>query len=186
MAVFELVILLLIGGAALAALARRVQVPYPALLALAGAALALLPGVPSVTLDPELALTLFVVVGLNHINTANYHPFLPNGFSGVHHGAAIVFFAYIGFDAISTAAEETKNPQRNLPLGILGGLAICTVIYVIVGAGADVIAKGFILLMLGVPVYVYLKWREQSGQVAASATSGPRAAKRPAPRPLAH
>jgi APA family basic amino acid/polyamine antiporter len=81
-----------------------------------------------------LALTLFVVVGLNHINTANYHPFLPNGFSGVHHGAAIVFFAYIGFDAISTAAEETKNPQRNLPLGILGGLAICTVIYVIVGA----------------------------------------------------
>jgi APA family basic amino acid/polyamine antiporter len=81
-----------------------------------------------------VALTLFVVVGLGHINTANYHPFMPNGFTGVHHGAAIVFFAYIGFDAISTAAEETKNPQRNLPLGILGGLAICTVIYVIVGA----------------------------------------------------
>ncbi|HEX8906444.1 MAG TPA: amino acid permease [Longimicrobiaceae bacterium] len=81
-----------------------------------------------------IALTLFVVVGLGHINTANYHPFMPNGFTGVHHGAAIVFFAYIGFDAISTAAEETKNPQRNLPLGILGGLAICTVIYVIVGA----------------------------------------------------
>ena len=53
---------------------------------------------------------------------------------GIHQGAAIVFFAYIGFDAISTAAEETKNPQRNLPIGILGGLAICTVIYVIVGA----------------------------------------------------
>src|SRR6185436_11842135 len=51
-----------------------------------------------------------------------------------HQGAAIVFFAYIGFDAISTAAEETKNPQRNLPIGILGGLAICTVIYVIIGA----------------------------------------------------
>src|SRR5207253_2137526 len=57
-----------------------------------------------------------------------------NGFRGVHQGAAIVFFAYIGFDAISTAAEETKNPQRNLPIGILGGLAICTVIYMIVGA----------------------------------------------------
>ena len=62
-----------------------------------------------------------------------YVPFAPNGFTGIHQGAAIVFFAYIGFDAISTAAEETKNPQRNLPIGILGGLAICTVIYVIVG-----------------------------------------------------
>ena len=81
-----------------------------------------------------LALALFIGVGLTKINTANYHPFAPNGFSGIHHGAAIVFFAYIGFDAISTAAEETKNPQRNLPIGILGGLAICTVIYVVVGA----------------------------------------------------
>jgi APA family basic amino acid/polyamine antiporter len=81
-----------------------------------------------------LVLGLFIIVGLRHINTANYHPFAPNGFTGIHQGAAIVFFAYIGFDAISTAAEETKNPQRNLPLGILGGLAICTVIYVIIGA----------------------------------------------------
>jgi APA family basic amino acid/polyamine antiporter len=81
-----------------------------------------------------LALALFIGVGVTKINGANYHPFAPNGFSGIHHGAAIVFFAYIGFDAISTAAEETKNPQRNLPIGILGGLAICTVIYVIVGA----------------------------------------------------
>ena len=80
-----------------------------------------------------VALTLFIVVGSMHINTANYHPFAPNGFTGIHHGAAIVFFAYIGFDAISTAAEETKNPQRNLPIGILGGLAICTLIYIIVG-----------------------------------------------------
>ena len=81
-----------------------------------------------------LVLGLFVVVGLRHINPANYQPFAPNGFSGIHQGAAIVFFAYIGFDAISTAAEETKNPQRNLPIGILGGLAICTLIYVVVGA----------------------------------------------------
>src|SRR5438105_1811354 len=81
-----------------------------------------------------IVLTLFVVVGAMHINPQNYRPFAPNGWTGIHHGAAIVFFAYIGFDAISTAAEETKNPQRNLPLGILGGLAICTVIYVIVGA----------------------------------------------------
>ena len=81
-----------------------------------------------------LALALFIGAGLTKIDPANYTPFAPNGFAGIHHGAAIVFFAYIGFDAISTAAEETKNPQRNLPIGILGGLAICTVIYVIVGA----------------------------------------------------
>ena len=81
-----------------------------------------------------LALALFIAAGMTKINPANYHPFAPNGFAGIHHGAAIVFFAYIGFDAISTAAEETKNPQRNLPIGILGGLAICTVIYVAVGA----------------------------------------------------
>jgi basic amino acid/polyamine antiporter, APA family len=81
-----------------------------------------------------LALGLFIAVGLRNIHPENYHPFAPNGFAGIHQGAAIVFFAYIGFDAISTAAEETRDPQRNLPLGILGGLAICTVIYVIVGA----------------------------------------------------
>jgi APA family basic amino acid/polyamine antiporter len=81
-----------------------------------------------------LALGLFVTVGLMNIDAANYAPFAPNGFTGIHQGAAIVFFAYIGFDAVSTAAEETRNPQRNLPIGILGGLAVCTVIYVIVGA----------------------------------------------------
>ncbi|MEQ1758757.1 MAG: amino acid permease [Vicinamibacterales bacterium] len=80
-----------------------------------------------------LVLGLFVVVGAGHIDTANYVPFAPNGWRGIHQGAAIVFFAYIGFDAISTAAEETTDPQRNLPRGILGGLALCTVIYVIVG-----------------------------------------------------
>src|SRR5437763_16329080 len=81
-----------------------------------------------------IVLPLLIIIGVQHINPANYHPFSPNGFRGIHQGAAIVFFAYIGFDAISTAAEETKNPQRNLPIGILGGLAICTLIYMIVGA----------------------------------------------------
>ena len=80
-----------------------------------------------------LALTLFIAVGATHLHGENYTPFAPNGWTGIHQGAAIVFFAYIGFDAISTAAEETKNPQRNLPIGILGGLAICTFIYVLVG-----------------------------------------------------
>jgi APA family basic amino acid/polyamine antiporter len=81
-----------------------------------------------------IALSVFVLVGATHIHPEYYHPFAPNGFRGIHQGAAIVFFAYIGFDAISTAAEETRNPQRNLPIGILGGLAICTLIYVVVGA----------------------------------------------------
>src|SRR5204863_7840079 len=78
-----------------------------------------------------IALAIFILVGATHLHTENYHPFAPNGFTGIHQGAAIVFFAYIGFDAISTAAEETTNPQRNLPIGILGGLAICTSIYVV-------------------------------------------------------
>ena len=80
-----------------------------------------------------LVLALFVGLGAMYIDPDNYTPFAPNGWRGIHQGAAIVFFAYIGFDAISTAAEETKNPQRNMPIGILAGLAICTVIYVVVG-----------------------------------------------------
>jgi APA family basic amino acid/polyamine antiporter len=80
-----------------------------------------------------LVLALFVVVGAMHIHPQNYHPFAPNGFSGIHHGAAIIFFAYIGFDAISTAAEETNDPQKNMPRGILGGLALCTAIYIVIG-----------------------------------------------------
>ncbi len=83
-----------------------------------------------------LVLGFFVALGSLHIDPANYRPFAPNGWAGIHQGAAIVFFAYIGFDAISTAAEETRNPQRNMPIGILGGLAICTLIYVVVGAVA--------------------------------------------------
>ena len=84
-----------------------------------------------------LVLAVFVGVGAFHIDTANYVPFAPNGWKGIHQGAAIVFFAYIGFDAISTAAEETKNPQRNMPIGILAGLAICTLIYIVIGAVAS-------------------------------------------------
>ena len=87
-----------------------------------------------------IVLAIFVSLGAFHIDTANYTPFAPNGWKGIHQGAAIVFFAYIGFDAISTAAEETKNPQRNMPLGILGGLGICTLIYVIVG----IVATGLV------------------------------------------
>ncbi|HJR58973.1 MAG TPA: amino acid permease [Vicinamibacterales bacterium] len=87
-----------------------------------------------------IVLGVFVGLGAMHIDPANYKPFAPNGWTGIHQGAAIVFFAYIGFDAISTAAEETKNPQRNMPIGILGGLGICTLIYVIVG----IVATGLV------------------------------------------
>jgi APA family basic amino acid/polyamine antiporter len=87
-----------------------------------------------------IVLAVFVGLGAMHIDMANYQPFAPNGWRGIHQGAAIVFFAYIGFDAISTAAEETKNPQRNMPIGILAGLAVCTAIYVIVG----IVATGIV------------------------------------------
>ena len=74
-------------------------------------------------------------MGVQHIDMANYHPFAPNGWTGIHQGAAIVFFAYIGFDSISTAAEETKDPQRNdAASASWAGSLICTIIYVIVGA----------------------------------------------------
>lgn len=75
---------------------------------------------------------LFIFVGVNYINPANYQPFLPYGWPGVVQGAAMVFFAYIGFDAVSTAAEETKNPQRTLPIGIIGSLIISSILYIAV------------------------------------------------------
>lgn len=77
---------------------------------------------------------LFILVGINHINPANYHPFAPHGWSGILQGAAIIFFAYIGFDAVSTAAEETKNPQKTMPIGIIGSLIISSVLYIVVAA----------------------------------------------------
>lgn len=77
---------------------------------------------------------LFIIVGANFINPANYQPFIPYGWTGVLQGAAMVFFAYIGFDAVSTAAEETKNPQRTLPIGIIGSLIISSILYIAVAA----------------------------------------------------
>jgi APA family basic amino acid/polyamine antiporter len=81
-----------------------------------------------------IVLGFFVGVGWAHINSANWHPFAPNGWQGIQAGAAIVFFAYIGFDAVSTVAEECRNPERDLPIGIVGSLIICTIIYIIVAA----------------------------------------------------
>jgi basic amino acid/polyamine antiporter, APA family len=74
----------------------------------------------------------FLIVGAFYIQPANWTPFAPNGFHGISNGAAIIFFAYIGFDAVSTAAEETRDPQRNMPIGILASLVICTILYIAV------------------------------------------------------
>jgi APA family basic amino acid/polyamine antiporter len=77
-------------------------------------------------------LVFFVYSGIKFIKPENWSPFMPNGMSGVWVGASLIFFAYIGFDAISTAAEECRKPSRDLPIGIIGSLVICTVIYVAV------------------------------------------------------
>lgn len=85
------------------------------------------------------ALTLFVFATFKYLNNGpNFTPFTPNGWGiiGVGGAAASIFFAYVGFDAVSTAAEETKNPQRNVPIGLIGSLAICTVFYLLVAGGA--------------------------------------------------
>jgi APA family basic amino acid/polyamine antiporter len=87
-----------------------------------------------------IVVLLFIAFAARFVNPANWHPFVPAnegtfgryGISGVFQGATMVFFAYIGFDAVSTAAQETQNPQRDLPIGILGSLAICTVLYIVV------------------------------------------------------
>ncbi len=81
------------------------------------------------------ALTLFIVLAVPVMNMENFEPFSPLGFGGIGAAAASIFFAYVGFDAVSTAAEETRNPQRNMPIGLMGSLAICTIFYLLVAAG---------------------------------------------------
>lgn len=75
---------------------------------------------------------LFILVGMFYVKPDNWQPFMPFGFGGILSGAALVIFAYLGFDAVSSAAEEVKNPQRNMPIGIIGTLVICTILYVAV------------------------------------------------------
>jgi APA family basic amino acid/polyamine antiporter len=77
-------------------------------------------------------ITVFVVLGGFYVKPANWHPFAPNGFAGISAAAAIIFFAYIGFDAVSTAAEETRDPRRDMPIAIISSLVVCTVIYIAV------------------------------------------------------
>jgi APA family basic amino acid/polyamine antiporter len=77
-------------------------------------------------------IAFFIILGFFYVKTENWHPFMPNGYHGVFTAAAIIFFAYIGFDAVSTAAEETKNPKRDMPIAIISSLVACTFIYILV------------------------------------------------------
>lgn len=87
-----------------------------------------------------IVVILFIAFGAAYVNSANWHPFIPAntgtfgqfGWSGIARGAGVIFFAYIGFDAVSTAAQEAKNPQRDMPIGILSSLAVCTMLYILV------------------------------------------------------
>ena len=83
-----------------------------------------------------LALTAFIALSVPAIESKNFIPFAPLGTGGIISAASIIFFAFVGFDAVSTAAEETKDPQRNVPIGLIGSLIICTIFYMLVGAGA--------------------------------------------------
>ncbi len=86
------------------------------------------------------AILLFVGFGLSFVHGSNYHPFSPNGFSGVLAGGSIIFFTYIGFDSVSTASEECKNPRRDVPIGIIATLIVCTILYM----GVAVILTGLV------------------------------------------
>jgi APA family basic amino acid/polyamine antiporter len=77
-------------------------------------------------------IAFFVVVGIFYVRPENWTPFAPNGFRGISSAAAIIFFAYIGFDAVSTVAEETRDPQRNMPIGMIASLIVCSAVYIIV------------------------------------------------------
>ncbi len=79
-----------------------------------------------------IAILVFIIFAAQYVNPKNWHPFVPNGWPGVLTGGSIIFFTYIGFDSVSTAAEEAKNPQRDIPIGIIATLVVCTVLYIAV------------------------------------------------------
>src|SRR5258707_1630782 len=147
----------------------------PAVIIIAIVTLLLVIGIrPSATVNNvivfvKVAVVLLFIVGAAHaVNPANWHPFIPPstgtrghfGWSGVMQGAGIVFFAYIGFDAVSTAAQEAKNPKRDMPISIIGSLLVCTVLYIAVAAVATRILSK---LPIGVPQPVALACRHPGG-----------------------
>jgi len=120
------------------------------------------------------AITVFVAVASFHVNPSNWTPFVPFGWQGVMSGAALIFFAYIGFDAVSTAAEEAVRPQRDLPIGIIASLAVCTIIYIVV-AGLLTGITPYATLNVASPVadsMLHLGHRWAAGLIAAGAIAG--------------
>ena len=92
-------------------------------------------GINAVMVGVKIAAVLFVIfAGLAYVDASNWHPFMPYGWYGVLGGASVIFFAYIGFDSVSTHAEEARNPKRDVPIGIMSSLAICTILYIAVAA----------------------------------------------------
>lgn len=130
-----------------------------------------------------LVILIFLVVALEFIDPAHWHPFVPHsasdgqyGWHGIVRGAALVFFAYIGFDSVSTMAAEVKNPQRDLPIGILGSLIICTILYILV-AGAVTGLAPYISLNTASPIttalhYVYVSHGRNAYGIAALVLNG--------------
>jgi APA family basic amino acid/polyamine antiporter len=121
-----------------------------------------------------MAITVFVAVASFNVQPNNWQPFMPFGWEGVMAGAALIFFAYIGFDAVSTAAEEAIRPQRDLPIGIIASLAVCTIIYIVVAGLLTGIAP-YASLNVASPVAESLlqighKWA--AGLIAAGAIAG--------------
>src|ERR1700682_3980580 len=135
------------GGDALAAFSsttlpviagHSIAINLPALLIVAAVTVLLIYGIREsaktntmIVIIKVAVVVFFIAFGAFMVNPTNWHPFVPNGFAGVMSGAAIVFFAFIGFDAVSTTAEESKNPQRDMPISIIASLIICTPLYVL-------------------------------------------------------
>ena len=117
---------------------HSIALNFPAFLIVAAVTVLLIYGIresartnSTIVIIKVAVVVFFISFGAFMVHPTNWHPFVPNGFGGVMSGAAIVFFAFIGFDAVSTTAEETKNPQRDLPIGMIASLIICTLLYVL-------------------------------------------------------
>lgn len=121
-----------------------------------------------------ISIAVFIGVAVFHVDLENWHPFMPFGWTGVMSGAALIFFAYIGFDAVSTTAEEAIHPQRDLPIGIIASLTICTFIYIIVAGLLTAIAPYHTLKVASPVADVMLRlghaWA--AGLIAAGAIAG--------------
>src|SRR4029079_594571 len=113
---------------------------------------------------------IVILGGAAFINTANWHPFIPPntghfgsyGWTGIMRGAGVIFFAYIGFDAVSVAAQEAKNPQKDMPMGILGSLIVCTIFYILVSSVTGGLVPHKEMLGQPAPMVVAIRAAEQA------------------------